>query len=108
MPEAGKSSLLRSWLFFSGIFLAGIAAGVLGSLALDLAGQKTQAVFPVARWLDVDFLHLKSGKMIAGHILSRSDQELILEIQEGTLKFRPDEIDRIEENYYTRYFKKVW
>jgi len=107
MPDTGKSSLFRSWLFFAGIFLAGTTAGVLGSLALNLAGQRTQAALPVARWLDTDFLYLKSGQMIAGRILDRNDRELILEIHNGTLKFRPDEIDRIEENYYTRYFKKA-
>lgn len=108
MTDIGKTSLLRSCLFFAGIFLAGIATGILGSLAINLAERRTQAVLPVARWLDVDFLYLKSGQMIAGRILSRNDRELILEISEGTLKLKPDEIARIEENYYTRYFKKVW
>lgn len=102
-----KSSSLRSVFFFAGIFLAGAAAGVLGSLALDLAGQRSQAVLPIARRLDTDLVYLKSGRMIAGRIVSRGNSEIILEIQGGTLKLRPDEIDRIEENYYTRYFKKV-
>lgn len=108
MPDIGKFSLLRTWIFFAGIFLAGAIAGTLGSLALNLAGQGTQAVFPIAHGLDIDFLYLKSGRMIAGRILSRNEREIILEVHGGQLKLRPDEIDRIEENYYTRYFKKVW
>ena len=108
MPNRGKFSLLRSWLFFMGIFLAGLAAGALGSLALALTGRGVQTILPIARWLDTDFLYLKNGKIIAGRILSRNDRELVLEIQNGTLKLKPDEIGRIEENYYTRYFKKVW
>jgi hypothetical protein len=108
MPDISKASPLRTWILLTGIFLLGVTAGVLGSIAMDFAGQKTHLLFPVARWLDTDFLYLKNGKMVTGRILNRNDHELVLEINNGSLKLKPEEIDRIEENYYTRYFKKVW
>ncbi len=108
MPDTARPSALRTWILLTGIFLLGFISGVLGSVALDFAGQKTRLIFPMARLLDTDLVHLKSGKMMTGRVLSRNDREILVEVGDGSLKLEPGEIDRIDENYHTRYFKKVW
>jgi hypothetical protein len=108
MPDTARPSALRTWGLLIGVFFLGVISGVLGTVALDFAGQKTRLVFPVARLLDTDLIYLKSGKMMSGRILSRNDREIVLEVHDGSLKLEPGEISRIDENHYTRYFKKVW
>lgn len=109
MENARDSSQLKAWLFSVCIFLAGFAAGVIFTVVLDVGGGIRETLsLPLARHLDGDLIYLKNGKTVVGRVLHQDANEILVEMEKGTVKFGTNEIASIEKNQYTRYFQKGW
>ena len=59
----------------------------------------------LGEFLDTDFVYLKTGLIMRGQVISKNEDSVLFAMDNTTLTIPANEIQKIEYNYYTRYFK---